>query len=94
MARMNGFTIRLAGKILIGRLRLIGNRVGKHIRCSSRGSGQSAHNERSREVDFSLNMSTLIQRLQDLRPLKHFLACNQRRIKSNSMEYIHRLSTY
>jgi len=66
MARMDGFTIRLAGKTPIVLLLPIGKRVEKHIRGSSRGSGQSVHNERSREVDFSLDTSALVRRLQDI----------------------------
>ena len=66
MGRMNGLTIRLAGKTPIGLLLPTGKRVEKHIRCSLRGFAQSAHDERSREIDFSLNTSALVRRLHGL----------------------------
>ena len=66
MGRMNGLTIRLAGKTPLERSLPMGKRVEKHIRCSSGGFGQSAHDERSREIDFSLNTSALVRRLHGL----------------------------
>jgi hypothetical protein len=63
MERIDGCAIHPNGKIPIDRMLLAGKRVEKHIRCSGRGSGKSAHDEGSFEVGCSLNTFASVQLL-------------------------------